>query len=406
MANRHISSRYRKSGIPIAIVGIILLLSISLASGESTISKGFSSSVFTNIGVQPNLNSLYQKVSSTSTYKVEQSDSDHLRWRLGTTSKSDTAIVFSDGWMQIGSSLKFDPTTKDQLDSELGKVIQLVNSTVKVPDASRRHALNLAQYYSGDNPVDAETWRTCGDQLFNKGTFDKSLYYYDKSLAQDQSHAEAWNNKGAALLSLSRSQDAVSVFDQAINISQSSSYPWNNKGVALYNLGRIGETIDCLNRSTTLDQGNAKAWHNKGVVFSYLKQYKDALDSFNRSIEIDPYSAQTWNNRGLAMIKVGMVNNSLDCFRNAVDLSPKYAEPWINGGDALIELGLNAKAKEAFDEASKLGYNGSKDLQWAGMAPPELMGSSNKTLPGLEADSAAIGMLTALLLVRCQRRKY
>lgn len=395
----------RKISIAIAAVGIMLLLSISLTSGETTLAKGFSSSIFTDIGIQPNLESLYEKVVSTSTYEVEERDSEHLRWSLGSTSKPDTAIVFLDGWIQVGSSLKFDPTAKDQLDSELNSVIRLLNSTVKVPDASRRQALDSAQYYSGDKPVDAETWRTSADQLFTKGSYNGSLFYYDKSLEQDNSRAETWNNKGSALLSLGRSLDAVNCYDQAINISQGSSNPWNNKGVALYNLGRLGEALECLNRSCNIDQGNAKAWHNKGVLLSYLKRYKDALDCYNRSIEIDPYSAQTWNNRGLAMVKIGEQNSSLDCFRNAVDLSPKYAEPWINGGIVLQEIGLDAKAKEAFDEADKLGYKGPKDLQWAGMAPPELMSSSNKTLPGLEVGSAAIGMLMALLLVRYKRWK-
>jgi len=411
----HLSSKHRKSigqakmSIAIAIVGVMLLLSISMASGETTLAKGFSSSIFTDIGIQPNLGSMYEKVISTSTYEVEERDSEHLRWLLDSTSKADTVIVFSDGWIQIGSPLKFDPTAKDQLDSELISVIQLLNSTVEVSNASMRQALDSAQYYSGDSPVDAETWRMSADQLFNKGAYNESLFYYNKSLAQDQSHAEAWNNKGAALTSVGRDLDAINCYDQAINISQRSSYPWNNKGVALYNLGKIGEALECLNRSCVIDQGDANAWHNKGVVFSQLKQYKDALDCYNRSIEIDPYSAQTWNNKGLAMAKVGMQNSSLDCFRNAVDLSPKYAEPWINGGIILQALGLDVKAKEAFAEANKLGYNGSMDLQWAGMATPELMGgsnSSNRTLPGLEVGSAAIGMLMALLLVRFNRRKY
>ncbi len=405
----HLSSIGRKSmnrgKIPIVVVavGIMLLLSISMASGETTLAKGFGSSVFTDIGLQPNLGSLYQKVNSTSTYKVVESDSEHLRWRLGSASKSDTAIVFSDGSIQIGSSLKFDPTAKDQLDSELGTVIKLLNSTVKVSDAARRHALSSAQYYSGDNPVGAETWRTSGDQLFNKGAYDKSLFFYDKSLAQDQSRAETWNNKGAALASLSRNEEAVNAYDKAINISQGNSDPWNNKGIALYNLGKTGEALDCLNRSCLQDQGNARAWYNKGVVLSNLNRYKDALDCYNRSIEDDYYSSQTWNNKGLALVKVGEQNSSLECFRDAIDLNQKYAEPWINGGLALQELGFEAKAKEAFSQAEKLGYTGPKDFQWAGMAPLELMGGSNRAIPGLGGDCAAISMLTALLLVRRRR---
>ncbi|MFB3765642.1 MAG: tetratricopeptide repeat protein [Methanotrichaceae archaeon] len=391
------------------VTGIMLLLSISMASGETTLTKGFGSSVFTDIGLQPNLGSLYEKINSTSTYKVEEKDSEHLRWQLGTSGKSDTAIVFSDGGIQIGSSLKFNPAAKDQLDSDLNNVIKLLNTTVRVSDASSRQALSSAQYYSGDNPVDAETWRRSGDQLFNKGAYDKSLVFYDRSLAQVQSSAETWNNKGAALASLGRTEEALSCYDKAINMSQGNTDPWNNKGVSLFNLGKTGEALECLNRSCLQDSGNAMAWYNKGVVLSNLNRYHEALDCYNKSIDDDFYSPQTWNNKGLAMAEIGLTNSSLECFRNAIDLNTKYADPWVNGGIVLQELGLEAKAKEAFGQAEKLGYTGPKEFQWAGMAPLELMGGSNEAVPGLGGDAISagvIGMLIALVLVRYGKQKY
>lgn len=396
--------RQSKMPIAIAIIGIMLLLSISPASGESAFVKGFSSSIFTDTGLQPNLDSLHNKVTSVSTYKVSESASDHLRWRLGTSSKSDTAIVFSDGKIQVGSSLKFDPTAKDQLDSELSTVIKLINSTAKISDASKRQALSSAQYYSGDSPVDAETWRKSGDQLFNKGAYDKSLVFYDKSLAQDQSRAETWNNKGAAFLSVGRSQDALNCYDKAINLTQGNSYPWNNKGVVLYNLGKIGQALECLNRSCLQDSGNAVAWYNKGVLLSYLNQYKDALDCYNRSIENNYYSPQAWNNKGLSLVKLGRQNSSLECFRDAIDLNQKYAEPWVNGGIVMHELGFELNSKDAFEQAKKLGYNGPNEFQWSGMAPPELMGGSSKALPGLGDSAPAIGVMAALLIIRWGRK--
>lgn len=399
-----------RSRIPIAIIvaGIILLSIVLPASAETPPVKGFSTSVVTDIGMQQDLGSLAQKVNSTSTYKIQESDSEHLKWLLGTSSKSDTAIAFSDGKIQIGSSLKFGPSVKTQLDSELSKAIQLINATDRISASSRRNPLNSAQYYSGDSPVDAEAWRNSGDQLFNTGGFNRSQPFYDKSLALDQTHAETWNNKGAALVSAGRSKEALSCFDKAINLSQSSSHPWNNKGIAQYSLGKADEALECFNRSLTLDQGNAQAWYNKGVALSYLGRYKEALDCYNRSISESYYSSVAWNNKGLATAKVGMVNSSMECFKNAVALNTKYAEPWVNGGVVLQEIGLEAKAKEAFDQAEKLGYTGAKEFQWAGMAPPELMGGSNKALamPGLGGDAAIIGVLAALMFIRIGRRIY
>lgn len=397
---------WTKRSAALLAIGTALILSVIPASGagEMPYAKGFGSSVSTDLGLSLDLISLSEKVNSISSYQVDERDSEHLRWSFGRSGTVDSAIVFSDGRVQVGSQSKFAPSIKDQLDSELSAVIQLLNATGKVPDVSRKQAQHLAQYYSGDNVVDAGGWRQCGDQALNKGDYAKSLIYYDKSLEADQSHAETWNNKGAALAYLGRYQKAVLCYDKAINTSQTSSLPWNNKGLALYNLGRVDEALDCLNRSCSLDQGNAGAWYNKGILLSGRGRYREALDYYNRSIEDDLYSPQKWNNKGLALIKLGRFNDSLDCFRNAVNLDQKYAEPWINACLVLQMLGFEVKARDAFDQAERLGYKGTKDYQWAGMAPLELMAGSNRSIPEAGGYIAAIVILMAFIVVRLRRR--
>lgn len=389
----------------VAILGIgaALLLSIMLASGEMPYAKGFGSSVSTDLGLRLNLSSLYENVNSTSTYRIDESDNEHLRWRLGSKGTVDSAIVFSDGRIQVGSRLKFSPSIKDQLDAEMSTIIQLLNTTGKVPDASRKQALSTIQYYSGDNVVDAESWRQCGDQVFSTGDYAKSLIYYNKSLEADQSNAESCNNKGAALAYLGSYQEAMLYYDKAINESQTNSIPWNNKGIALYNLGRADEALDCLNRSCSLDQGNARAWYNKGVLLSGQGKFKDALESYNRSIGGDLYYPQAWNNKGLALMKLSKFNEALDCFSNAINLNQGYAEAWTNAGLALQMMGLDTKSKEAFSQAEKLGYEGAKDYQWAGLAPLELMTGSNKSIPGPGWYVAAIGILMVFVIIRRRR---
>ncbi len=398
--------RRNKRSVAIILVGIALLPIVILASGaeEMPYAKGFGSSISTDLGLRLDLSSLYEKVNSTSTYRIDEKDSEHLRWRLGSRGTVDSAIVFSDGRVQIGSSSKFAPLVKDQMDSELITILQLLNATGKITDAFRMRALNEIQYYSGDNAVDAASWKQCGDQVFNTGDYAKSLIYYDKSLETDQSRAEAWNNKGAALAYLGRYPDAVLCCNKAINASQASSIPWNNKGLALYNLGKVDEALNSLNRSCSLDQGNAKAWYNKGVLLSGLGRYNEALDYYNRSIEADIYSPQTWNNKGLALMELGMFNDAQTCFMNTINLDQKYAEPWVNAGLILQMQGFEAKAKEAFDQAEKLGYKGAKDYQWAGMAPLELMAGSNKPILGPGGDIAAIGILVVFMVIRQRKR--
>jgi tetratricopeptide (TPR) repeat protein len=374
-----------------AILAALLLVS-SPAYGQMPYAKGFGSSVSANLGMQLDLRPLFEKVNTTSVYRIDEKDNEHLRWRLGSKGTPDSVIVFRDGRVQVGSRSKFDPSAKDRLDAELAAAIKLLNATWKVPDA--------IQYYSEDNSVDAEGWGLCGDQVYKTWDYARSLIYYNKSIELDHSNAVAWNNKGAALANLGRYPEAIVCYDKAINASQDSSISWDNKGLAFYYLGRADEALDCLNRSSSKDEGNALAWYNRGVLLSGKARYEEALESYDRSIDADLYFAEAWNNKGLALVKLGRSNESLDCFINAANLNQRYAQAWVNGGLVLKTLGLEAKAKDAFLKAEWLGYKGSKEYQWAGMTPPELVAGSSKSIPGAWGVVTVTAILMAGLFTR------
>jgi tetratricopeptide (TPR) repeat protein len=377
------------------IAAVLLLLTSIPAYGQMPYAKGFGSSVSADLGMHLDLHPLNEKVDTAGAYQIEEMDSEHLRWRLSSRGTPDSVIVFGDGRILVGSRSKFDPSAKDRLDAELAAAIKLLNATMKVPD--------VILYYSDDNIVDAGRWSLCGDQVYKTGDFAGSLIYYNKSLESDQSNVAAWNNKGAALANLGRYSEAIVCYDQAINTSQASSVSLNNKGMALYYLARENEALDCLNRSAGEDEGNARAWYNRGVLLSGAARYEEALASYDRSIEADFNFAEAWNNKGLTLVKLGRFNESLDCFIDAANLNQRYAEAWVNGGLALQALGLETKANDAFLKAEWLGYNASRDYQWAGMAPPEIAAGSSKSLPGAGGEVAFAAILTAVLLGRRRR---
>ena len=139
-----------------------LLFLISLISGSS-------SSLTADLGWQLDLSLIISKVNTTSTLRIDEKDSRHLRWRLGSKGTPDSVIVSQDGRVLVGSRAKFDPATKERLDAELNAAIQLIDGTNKFPDAVRLKALSHIRYYSQDRQVDAESWRLCGDQLYKLG---------------------------------------------------------------------------------------------------------------------------------------------------------------------------------------------------------------------------------------------
>jgi tetratricopeptide (TPR) repeat protein len=163
----------------------ITALNFCQAGEVAPYASGFGSSLTADLGWKPDLSLIFNKVNTTSTFRIDEKDSLHLRWRLGSKGTPDSVIVFQDGRGLVGSRSKFDPASKNRLDGELTAAIEIINGTNKLPDAVRLKALSHIQYYSQDRPVDAESWRLCGDKLYKLGDYSSSLQYYDKSLEND-----------------------------------------------------------------------------------------------------------------------------------------------------------------------------------------------------------------------------
>lgn len=382
---------------------LIILISITIpglcgAAQVAPYASGFGSSLTADLEWQPDLSHILNKINTIGTYRIDETDSLHLRWQLGSKGTPDSVIVFQDGRILVGSRSKFDPVTKDRLDGELNAAMQIINGTNTLPDAVRLKALSRIQYYSQDSPVDAESWRICGDQLYKQGDYFNSLQYYNRSLEKDSQKAASWNNKGAALANSGRYAESIDCYDKAINASQDNSIPWNNKGLALHSLGMSNQSLECLNRSCNLDEGNYQAWFNRAGLLCEKGWYTEALESYNKSILADASSPQTWNNMGITMMKLGRLNASLDCFIDASNLNKQYPEPWVNAGLALQAIGAKANSEACFINAALLGYKGAREYQWAGMAGPQIMDEASKSIPLAWGEFAMMGLMLAWML--------
>ena len=82
----------------------------------------------------------------------------------------------------VGSQDNFGPEVGDRIDGELKTEIDLVNSTQESPYDLRRKAMENAEYYSGAGLVDARTWESCGNLLAKSGHYNRSLFYYNRSI--------------------------------------------------------------------------------------------------------------------------------------------------------------------------------------------------------------------------------
>jgi tetratricopeptide (TPR) repeat protein len=275
--------------------GVFLSLALGTAASGGPSDPTFRSKVATDLGMTVKLDSVYERINSTSTYKIIAHGDGNVSWSFSGTGKSDLGLIYSRGRLVVGSKDNFGPEVGDRIEGELKTEIDLLNSTQRISDDLRRKAMEKAAYYSGDGLVDARTWDGCGILLSKSGRYDRSLLYYNRSIEADPSIPDPWNNRGVAFRNMGKYVQAVASFSRALNLSPNSSVVWNGKGESLYRLGKRPEALECFNRSIRLDP-SAPAWYNKGVFLLVQDRYNEALDCYNQSIPLDPYDAQAWNN--------------------------------------------------------------------------------------------------------------
>ncbi len=383
-------------------LGVFLSLALGTASSGGSSDPTFRSKVATDLGTTVKLDPVYERINSTSTYKIIAHGDGNVSWSFSRAGKSDSGLIYSSGRLVVGSQDNFGPEVGDRIEGELKTEIGLLNSTQKISDDLRRKATENASYYSGDGLVDARTWDSCGNLLSKSGRYDRSLLYYNRSIKADPSIPDPWNNRGVAFRNLGKYVQAVASFTRALNLSPNSSIVWNGKGESLYRLGKLPEAMECFNRSIRLDP-SAPAWYNKGVILSGLGRYNEALDCYNQSIPLDPYDAEAWNNEGVILAKLGKNESALSCFNHASTLDQKFGGAWANGGMVLHAIGLENKSQDAFSVAKRLGYSKTNDYYLAQTLPPALLDETKKSQgPGVAA-SVALLSLVSLLLVQKKR---
>ncbi|MCX6770253.1 MAG: tetratricopeptide repeat protein [Candidatus Micrarchaeota archaeon] len=100
-----------------------------------------------------------------------------------------------------------------------------------------------------------------------------------------------------------------------------------------------GAIKDC-DKAISLDPKHAYAYNNRGAAKYHLGDYKGALEDCDKSISLDSENAYAYLNRADIKLKLGYTGGAITDYAKAARL--------------FRAQGLDAKAKDAWDRASKL----------------------------------------------------
>jgi len=118
-----------------------------------------------------------------------------------------------------------------------------------------------------------------------------------------------------------------------------------------------------------------EAWTNKGAAHAELEEWDAAIGAYQEALNIDDdseHAATAETNLAYAFWESGRTEQALEHAERAVEIDTRFAEGWYNRGFFLLERGLAEDARNAFDNAIRLGFRNSEILEEKARALEEL----------------------------------
>ncbi|MFB6280452.1 MAG: tetratricopeptide repeat protein [Haloferacaceae archaeon] len=149
-------------------------------------------------------------------------------------------------------------------------------------------------------------------------------------------------------------------------------------GLSYVGIRRYEEATETLERAARFadDEGiEQEAWINKGAAHAELEEYDAAIGAYREALAIDDeseHAASAETNLAYALWEFGHTEEALSHAERAVEVDPRFPQAWYNRGFFLNERGLHEDARNALDNAIRLGMRSAEVLEEKARALEEL----------------------------------
>ena len=340
---------------------------VSLEFAEGALSKTNTVGILFQMSIDPSVSSvLFASIKEVSYFKEEEEIlfSMHTVFRIGDIEQIGT----------INSLYQVDLTLTSDDDQELRRLTERIREEAGDYTGWRRLArllLKISQFdkaeelytvllaETSDDSEKAHYYNQLGSIKHDRGDYQKSLSYFEKSLEIQQKIlppnnpdlATSYNNIGAVYQNMGEYSKALSFFEKDLKICQKTLPPnyldlansYNNIGGVYFNMGEYSKALSFYEKSLEIRQKTllpnhpslAISYNNIGEVYRNMREYSKALLFHEKSLKIrqktldpnHPDLATSYNNIGMVHNNMREYSKALSFFEKSLEIRQKTLDP-------------------------------------------------------------------------------
>ena len=193
-------------------------------------------------------------------------------------------------------------------------------------------------------PDDYEALNNLGNAYSDKKEFDKAIECYRKTIELKPDDYEILNNLGSAYGNKKEFDKAIEYFQKALELKPDDYEILNNLGSAHDNKKEFDKAIEYFQKAIELEPDDYEVLNNLGITYSDKKEFDKAIECYRKALELKPDDYEILNNLGSAYGNKKEFDKAIECYRKTLKLKPDYYE-------ALNNLGIAYGNKKEFDKA-------------------------------------------------------
>ncbi len=235
-------------------------------------------------------------------------------------SKKETIIFLGNNLILSTQELRTLRNSTNIEDSTINKFLNEFFNSLRSKEYIREKEKELEE-----NPNDADTWYTQGNNYIDIKDWQKAANYFQKATELDPQMADAWNGLGWSLGQIGQYDKTLEYCQKAVDLDPNAAYSWHSIGWAYNKLGKYEKAKEKLEKALELQYWHQPSLFDMGFALFKLKQdYERMTNCFDELRYSDEYedNPEYWNMFGIAQKESGDFRGAYESFKKLLELQP------------------------------------------------------------------------------------